>query len=102
MITDEIRETLLDNQDLKYRELQAKIIPTRPIDSVIGVRTPFLRQFAKQLAKRDDIGVFLDALPHPTFDEDQLHAFIISEFKDYERCMGEVCRFLPYTVRSCF
>ena len=91
-----IREELFRMQDLKYRELQKKLIPTADPDAVIGVRTPELRQYAKQLVKTEDITVFLRDLPHRYFDEDQLHAFIVSEIKDYDRCVDEVDRFLPY------
>ncbi len=45
--------------------------------------------------KREEIQEFLDEIPHRYFDENQLHAFIISEIKDYERCIVEVNRFLP-------
>ena len=96
MLKEEIRERLFSQQDLKYREFQAKLIPTADTDSIIGVRTPLLRQMAKQLVKRKDISVFLNDLPHKYFDENQLHAFIISEIKDYDRCMEETERFLPY------
>ncbi len=60
------------------------------------MRTPELRKYAKELSKRDDINTFLDKLPHDYFDENQLHAFIISGIKDYDTCMNEVERFLPY------
>ena len=83
-------------QDVEYREFQQKLIPTATIDMMIGVRTPELRKYAKELGKREDIGVFLSDLPHQTFDENQLHAFIISGMKDYDRCMEELERFLPY------
>ena len=53
MITDEIREELFRLQDSKYREFQVKLIPTVTPDSVIGVRTPALRKYAKELAKRE-------------------------------------------------
>ncbi len=96
MIIEEIRKELLSMQDKKYRDFQAKLIPTRGIDQVIGVRTPDLRKYAKTLVKRDDISEFLSDLPHKFFDEDQLHAFVISLIKDYDSCMEEVCRFLPY------
>ncbi len=91
-----IRSKLFELQDIKYRDFQAKLIPTVAPDSVIGVRTPELRKFAKQLVKESDTAEFLNALPHEYFDEDQLHAFILSEMKDYPRCIDEVCRFLPY------
>ena len=95
-LTQEIRNELFDMQDLKYRELQTGIIPSRDPQTLIGVRTPALRSFAKQLAKREDLSDFLNDLPHHYFDEDQLHAFIISEMKDYGRCMAELEKFLPF------
>ncbi|MCR4605497.1 MAG: DNA alkylation repair protein [Eubacterium sp.] len=93
---EKIRKKLFQMQDKKYREFQGGLIPTEDGSLMIGVRTPDLRSYAKELAKRDDISEFLDDLPHEYFDENQLHAFIISEFRDYEKCLDEVCRFLPY------
>ena len=96
MIIDEIREELHKHQDLKYRDLQIKILPSVKPEAIIGVRTPELRKYGKQLSKREDIQEFLDDLPHKFFDEDQLHAFILSEMKDYEKCIGRLEIFLPY------
>jgi 3-methyladenine DNA glycosylase AlkD len=96
MITAEIKEELFSLRDEKYRDFQIKLMPTVAPERVIGVRTPQLRALAKKLAKRDDIGEFLAALPHEYFDEDQLHAFILSGMKDYESCIEGVCAFLPY------
>ena len=96
MINDEIREGLFAKQDIKYRDFQVGLIPGKTVDSMIGVRTPELRKFAKELLKNPEIGDFLSALPHQYFDEDQLHAFIISGMKDFDKCMEELERFLPY------
>ena len=96
MIIDEIREELHKHQDLKYRDLQIKILPSVKPEAIIGVRTPELRKYAKQLSKREDIQEFLDDLPHKFFDEDQLHAYILSEMKDYEKCIGRLEIFLPH------
>lgn len=96
IMIEDIRKQLFSMQDVEYREFQSKLIPTVPYDTVIGVRTPKLRRYAKQLSKTEGISEFLKDLPHKYFDENQLHAFIISEIKDYETCMGEVERFLPY------
>ncbi len=96
MLRDEIREKLFELRDTGYRDFQARLIPTADPDSVIGVRTPELRRLAKELAKRENIGTFLDDLPHRYFDENQLHAFILSEMKDYAECVERVNRFLPY------
>ena len=83
-------------QDTKYRDFQGKLIPTVNPKDIIGVRTPDLRTLAKELAKQEDIGTFLDTLPHTYFDENQLHAFILSELKDYGQCIERVKEFLPY------
>ena len=96
MIIEEIRNELFNMQDIKYRDFQAKLIPTVESETVIGVRTPQLRKYAGQVLKREDIQEFLDDIPHKYFDENQLHAFILSGMKDYGRCIVEVDRFLPF------
>ena len=95
-LSDEIVKQLFTFQDMDYRDLQARTIPTVDIDSIIGVRTPVLRKYAKELSGRDDIDRFLNDLPHDFFDEDQLHAFILSGMKDFDKCLSEVDRFLPF------
>ena len=92
----EIREKLFSLQDEAYRTFQIKLFPTVPPETVIGVRTPALRSFAKELLKGGDVSAFLSDLPHRYFDENQLHAFLVSGIRDFDRCISEVCRFLPY------
>ena len=96
MMKEEIRRKLFSLQDIKYGDFQAKLIPGKTAEVMIGVRTPELRKLAKELGKREDISEFLTDLPHEYFDEDQLHAFILSGMKDYKECMEGVCRFLPF------
>ena len=60
------------------------------------MRTPELRKLAKQLGKDERISEFLNDLPHRYFDENQLHAFLVSDIKDFPKGMAEVNRFLPY------
>lgn len=95
-MVEEIRKELFALQDTAYRDFQAKLIPNLGNGSMIGVRTPELRKMAKQMAKREEIGAFLEALPHTYFDENQLHAFIIAERKDFSQCMKELTHFLPF------
>ncbi len=92
----EIEERLYALQDEKYRDFQVKLIPTVDPGTVIGVRTPELRKLAKELLKNGGFDAFLGALPHGHFDENQLHAFILSGMKNYEECMAGVCAFLPF------
>ena len=96
MITDEITTKLFSLQDTAYRDFQVKLIPGMDAQKEIGVRTPELRKLSKELAKREDIREFLNDLPHQYFDENQLHAFILSGEKDFEKCMEDLERFLPY------
>lgn len=95
-ITKQIQEELFQMRDEKYAAFQAKLIPTTSPAAVIGVRTPQLRKYAKELAKKEYIEQFLDALPHDYFDENQLHAFVIAEEKDFTICMKRTEQFLPY------
>ncbi len=87
---------MYDLQDLKYRDLQIRIIPTINPESVIGVRTPELRRMAKDFLKDGNYKGFLKELPHKYFEENQLQAFIISGIKDLKECMAELEQFLPY------
>ncbi len=91
-----IQEKLFALQDTKYREFQSKLMPTVDPDTVIGVRTPQLRKLAKEIAKTEEKQLLLQGLPHAYFEENQLHAFVIALEKDFERCLAEVERFLPY------
>jgi len=91
-----MREELFKLQDVEYRDFQKKLIPTVDPDTVIGVRTPELRKLAKQMRGTPEADAFLEVLPHEFFDENQLHAFLISEEKDYDRCIRRVEVFLPH------
>lgn len=96
MIREEIVAELFRLQDKKYAVMLTKIIPTVSPDRIIGVRTPELRAFAKKLSKDEDKNTFLASLPHQYFDEGQLHSFVISLEKDFDKCIAEVEEFLPF------
>ena len=96
MVSDDIRDELFGLRDVGYRSFQGGLIPTVGPEYFIGVRTPDLRKLAKKYAVREDIGAFLDELPHKYFDENQVHAFIISGMKNYQECVARVNEFLPY------
>ena len=91
-----ICELLFQLEDKNYRDFQMKLIPNSSINNMIGVRTPELRNLAKVMVKEVEYQSFLEELPHQYFEEYQLHAFIISEIKDYDRCISYVNCFLPY------
>ena len=95
-MNDNIINKLFKLQDKKYRDFQAKLIPTVHFNNIIGVRTKELRTYAKALVKDYNYLSFLNNLPHKYFDENQLHAFIISELKSYDECISYINKFLPY------
>ena len=96
MTEKEIVSELFRLRDADYARMQKKIIPTVDENRMIGVRTPVLRTLAKNLYGDRETEAFLRSLPHTYFDEDQLHAFVISLEKDFDRCMARVEKFLPY------
>ena len=91
-----IRETLLSRQNGEFAAFQARLLPNIAPERIIGVRTPELRKLAKQLRGSSDGEAFLKALPHEFFEENNLHAFLLCETKDFERCVQAVEEFLPY------
>lgn len=98
ILKDEInvRAELFAMQDLEYRDFQAKLMPTVEKEKVIGVRTPMLRTFAKKYGKTESAGEFLKVLPHQYYEENNLHGLLIEQIKDYDQCIVELDRFLPY------
>ncbi len=95
-IHEDIAAFLASHADEGYRAFQAKLIPNIDAATIVGVRTPELRKFAKGLARREDAGEFLAALPHGTFEENQLHSFVIAQERDFDKLVGEIERFLPF------
>lgn len=91
-----LEKELFNLQDLKYKEFQQKLMPTVNPDKVIGIRTPILRKFAKEFGKRAEAKEFIKNLPHKYYEEDNLHAFLLEEIKDYETLIKELNKFLPF------
>ncbi len=83
-------------RDPVYTQFQLKLIPGMPADRMVGVRTPDVRRIAAQMRKNGLAGDFMKDLPHGTFDENQLHVFILNAERDYDACLDGVERFLPY------
>lgn len=91
-----VRDRLFTLQDTGYREFHSKLIPNVDKEAVIGVRTPALRKFAKEVAKTPMAAEFMKILPHRYYEENNLHGFLIEEIREYERCIRSLDVFLPY------
>ena len=90
----DIKEKLFAMKEEKYGDFSASLMPDMPRERVIGVRIPKLRAFVKEIS--GNTSDFISILPHYFFEENNLHAFIISSISDFDRCVSEVDRFLPY------
>lgn len=91
-----LQEELFKLQDIAYRDFHSSLMPGVDKEAVIGVRIPVLRKFAKEYAKSGETERFMRELPHKYYEENNLHMMIIGQIKDYDKCIEEIERFLPY------
>lgn len=91
-----IKKELLKLQDIEYREFHRRLMPTVRKEEIIGIRIPVIRNFAKNISNTPDACEFMQSLPHEYYEENNLHAFLISEIKDFDKCIEELERFLPF------
>lgn len=92
----DIQERLFALKDEKFRDFTAGLVPNVDNGAFIGVRTPALRQLAKELSGTAERENFMAALPHTYFEENQLHAFFIEQIRDFDACVAAIDNFLPY------
>ena len=95
-VRKKVQKELFVLQDLRYRDFHAKLIPSVDKEKVIGIRTPALRAYAKKFGKKEEAKQFLEILPHQYYEENNLHGLLIEQIKDYNTCLEELERFLPY------
>lgn len=93
---EQMQKELFALQDLKYRDFHSKLLPGVDKEIIIGIRTPVLRKFAKEFSKRKEAEEFLQDLPHQYYEENNLHMMIITGIKDYDKCLEEIKKFVPY------
>ena len=93
---EQLQKELFALQDLKYRAFHSKLLPGVDKETIIGIRTPVLRKFAKEFSKRKEAEEFLQDLPHQYYEENNLHMMIITGIKDYDKCLEEIKKFVPY------
>ena len=91
-----ITDRLFEMRDEAYGDFQAKLMPTVDRERIIGVRTPALRAYARELAGSAAALDFLAALPHFYYEENNLHAFLIEKTRPFDAALAEVGRFLPH------
>ena len=91
-----LQEEMFKLKDENYANFQKKLIPGLSFKKIIGVRVPEIRKLAKKLEKNENFQPFFEELPHKYYDEDILHAVLISNVNAYEKCLELLNLFLPY------
>ena len=92
----DIQKSLMDMQDLGYRDFNSSLLPGVPKESVIGVRIPEIRKYARTLYKTGEWEKFITELPHTYYEENALHMILLCNIKDYDTCIKYINEFLPY------
>lgn len=96
---NKIKNDLLLMQDKTYKDFHSKLMPTINPNSIIGIRVPVLRDYAKKLFKENSIeslNSFLKNLPHEFYEENNIHAFLIEKINNFDECIFYLEEFLPY------
>ncbi len=93
---EKITARLFEMQDEQYRDFHASLMPTVDKNTVIGVRVPALRAYAKTIYKDGGYDEFLNDLPHEYYEQNNLHAMLICQNPDFDEAMSQLERFLPY------
>ena len=81
-----IKEILIQNQDLKYRDFQKKLLETKY--EYIGVRIPKLRSLANSS--------YIDDINMDTFEEVLLKGLMIGKLKEIDKTISYVEKYVPY------
>lgn len=100
MTREDITKGLLALRDEEYRKFHARLMPEIDDERIIGVRTPQLRAYAKQIAAQPCIEEFLQELPHHYYEENNLHGALLNlrykKESDLEVLLEQLERFLPF------
>lgn len=96
MGNDAVLERLRSLADSKYRAFQAGLIPNIDPGTILGVRMPALRAYAKEFGGSAEANYFMSTLPHDFYDEHNLHGLLINRIADYSEAVAALEKFLPY------
>lgn len=95
----ELRAALFAMQDENYRDFHAKLIPNVDKETIIGVRVPRMRAYARTVWKQapETAHAFLEVIPHKYYEENCLHGLLIGVLSETTgEALRLIDRFLPY------
>ena len=85
--------------DPAYQQFQSKLIPTIDPARVLGVRSPALRRYAREMARtrESEARAFMAQLPHALYEENNLHGELIGLLaKTPDEAFEMLDAFLPH------
>ena len=89
-----IEKELFELQDKKYQEFQKKLCPGT--ESIIGIRVPILRNYAKELLKKYDLKELMENINDNYQEEIMLQGMLIGRAKeDFDIIIKYVKAFIP-------
>lgn len=89
-----IEKELFELQDKKYQEFQKKLCPG--VETIIGIRVPVLRNYAKELLKKYDFKQLMESIPNNYYEEIMLQGMLIGQAKlDFNEIIKYVEDFIP-------
>jgi len=92
----EIIRKLFELQDIEYKKFTEKLIPTIEPERIIGIRTPVLKKYAKELYKSQEAKEFISEPFHNYYEENNLHSFLIMQIENFTEAIKEINCFLPF------
>lgn len=95
-IAQRVAHELFARRDATYAAFQSKLMPTVASALVIGVRMPQVRALAKTLERAGKADEYMHTLPHTYYDENMLHAVLLSHCTNFAECITLLDEFLSY------
>lgn len=92
----EIQEELIKLKDDKFKSFHSRLMPNINNDKILGVKMPIIRKLAKKVTGSGLKEEFLSILPHRYYEENNIHAAIIDKISDFDDCIFQLDRFLPF------
>lgn len=94
-LTQTIKNKLKSLSDSKYKEFHSSLCPNT--DNILGVRTPILRNYAKELSKEYQIEELLKNIDNEYYEEIVLQGMLIGLMKpnNLEEILKHIREFIP-------
>lgn len=90
---EQIKNHLLNLQDKQYQSFQKKLCPSKY--SIIGIRMPILKNYAKELAKNYQVKTLIEQIDNEYYEEIMLKGLLIGLEKDFFVTKQLIYDFVP-------